>query len=372
MHFDSVTLREIALDLVAPFETSFGRTTSRRIILVEVVAGNTSGWGECTASEGPFFNDEFTDGAWELIRLFVAPTIAAVDVDDPESVSAALEPIRGNRMARAAVETAVWDLAARRRGVPLWRMLGGERPAIECGVSIGLQATVDKLLEKVGREVDAGYRRIKIKIAPGRDIALVAAVRERFGDIVLSVDANSAYSLSDFETLAELDQFGLLMIEQPLRPGDLLDHASLQSRLSTAICLDESIVDDESCRQALEIGACRIVNIKLGRVGGHTEARRIARRCADAGVPVWCGGMLEAGIGRMHNAAMSSLAPFTLPGDVSDSRRYWTDDIVEPRPTVEPDGTMRLPDLPGIGVEVRRDRVGALATRSWTWKQPNT
>ncbi len=369
MHFDSVTIREIALDLVAPFETSFGRTTARRIILVEVGAGDSSGWGECTASEGPYFNEEFTDGSWELIRSFVVPTLEDADVDDPEAVAAALEPIRGNRMARAAVETAIWDLAARRRGIPLWRMLGGDRLAIECGVSIGLQPSVDQLLEKVGRELDAGYRRIKIKIAPGRDVALVAAVRDRFGDIVLSVDANSAYSLADFETLAELDRFGLLMIEQPLRPGDLIDHARLQSKLSTPICLDESIVDDESCRQALEIGACRIVNIKLGRVGGHTEARRIARRCSDAGVPVWCGGMLEAGIGRMHNAAMSSLAPFTLPGDVSDSRRYWTDDIVDPRPTVAPDGTMRLPDLAGIGVEVRRDRVDALAIRSWTWER---
>lgn len=371
MHFDSVTIREIALDLIAPFETSFGRTTARRIILVEVGAGETSGWGECTTSEGPYFNEEFTDGSWELLRSFVVPALQDVDVDDPEAVAAVLEPIRGNRMARAAVETALWDLAARRQGVPLWRMLGGERLAIDCGVSIGLQPSVDQLLEKVGRELDAGYRRIKIKIAPGRDVALVAAVRERFGDIVLSVDANSAYSLSDFEMLAELDRFGLLMIEQPLRPGDLIDHARLQARLSTAICLDESIVDDESCRQALEIGACRIVNIKLGRVGGHTEARRIARRCAEAGVPVWCGGMLEAGIGRMHNAAMSSLAPFTLPGDVSDSRRYWIDDIVEPRPTVAPDGTMRLPDLPGIGVDVRRDRVDALATRSWTWERAN-
>lgn len=369
MPFDSVTLREIALDLIAPFETSFGRTTARRIILVEVRAGDLSGWGECVASEGPFFNEEFTDGAWEALKSFVVPALTGVDIEAHDAVAAALDPIRGNRMARAAVETAIWDLVARRRGVPLWRLLGGERTAIACGVSIGLQPSVEQLLEKVARELAAGYRRIKIKIAPGRDVALVAAVRERFGDIVLSVDANSAYSLSDLDTLRELDRFGLLMIEQPLRPGDLIDHAKLQATLSTSICLDESIVDDESCRQAIDIGACRIVNIKLGRVGGHVEARRIAHRCADAGVPVWCGGMLEAGIGRMHNAAMSSLSPFSLPGDVSDSRRYWTDDIVEPRPTVEPDGTMRLPERPGIGVDVRRDRIDALATRTWTWER---
>jgi O-succinylbenzoate synthase len=372
MRFDSVTLHEIALQLIAPFETSFGRTTARRIIIVELSAGDLTGWGECTASEDPYFNEEFTDGAWELIRSFVVPRLIDVEVDEPESIAAALSPIRGNRMARAAVETAAWDLCARSREVPLWRLLGGDRPSIECGVSIGLQASVDDLLANVARELASGYRRIKIKIAPGRDVALVAAVRDRFGDIVLSVDANSAYSLADLHTLERLDAFGLLMIEQPLRPGDLIDHAKLQSRLSTSICLDESIVDDESCRQALEIGACRIVNIKLGRVGGHTEARRIAKRCADAGIPVWCGGMLEAGIGRMHNAAMSSMSAFTLPGDVSDSRRYWTDDIVVPRPTVEPDGTMRLPELPGIGVGARRERIDELATRTWTWRRGRT
>lgn len=369
MPFDSVTLREIGLDLVAPFETSFGRTTARRIILVEVVRDGVSGWGECTAPEGPFFNDEWTDGAWETIRSFVVPMLVASRARTPEEAAGALEPIRGNRMARAAVETALWDLGARERGEPLWRTLGGERPAIDCGVSIGLQPSIEELLEKVEHEVSAGYRRIKIKIAPGRDVALVAAVRERFRDIALSVDANSAYTLADTHVLAELDRYGLLMIEQPLRPGDLIDHARLQAGLATAICLDESIVDDATCRQALEIGACRIVNIKLGRVGGHTEARRIASRCEHAGIDVWCGGMLEAGIGRMHNAAMSSLAPFTLPGDVSDSRRYWTEDIVEPRPTVGPVGRMQLPDSPGIGVSVRRDLVEALTSRSWTWRR---
>jgi O-succinylbenzoate synthase len=360
MRFDSVEIREIRLDLVAPFETSFGRTTSRRIILVEVRRGDHSGWGECTAPEGPFYNEEFTEGAWEALARFVVPRVVALDTDDPEAISAALEPIRGHRMAKAAVETAIWDLEARARGVPLWRLLGGVRDTIDCGVSIGLQPTVEWLLEKVERELDAGYRRIKIKIAPGRDVALVAAVRERFGDVVLSVDANSAYSLDDLAVLQELDTFGLLMIEQPLRAGDLLDHATLQRELRTPICLDESIVDDDSARQAIEIGACRIMNIKLGRVGGHTEARRISQRCAAADVPVWCGGMLESGVGRLHNAAMSALAPFTLPGDVSDSRRYWTEDVVVPRPTVAGDGTMQLSEVPGLGAQVDRERCDAL------------
>jgi O-succinylbenzoate synthase len=352
MNFDSVEIREVALDLLAPFETSFGVTTARRIILVAVRSEGVVGWGECTAGEEPTFNEEFTAGAWEVLSRFLVPSVRAATVEHPDEVGAVFSRIRGNRMARAAIETAVWDLEARRRGVPLWRLLGGERPSIACGVSIGLQPNVEQLLEKVERELAAGYRRIKIKIAPGRDLDLVRAVRERFGDIVLSVDANSAYTLEDAAVLEALDEFGLLMIEQPLRPGDIVDHARLQERLRTAVCLDESIVDDETARQALELGACRIVNIKLGRVGGHAEARRVAARCAAAGVPVWCGGMLESGIGRLHNAAMSSLAPFTLPGDVSDSRRYWERDVVTPRPTVAEDGMMALPGSPGIGAEV--------------------
>jgi O-succinylbenzoate synthase len=266
-------------------------------------------------------------------------------------------------MAIGGVEAATWDLEARAAGVPLHRLLGGVRTDIPCGVSIGLQPTVEGLLGKVATELAAGYQRIKIKIAPGRDVALVRAVRERFGDIVLSVDANSAYSIADLDVMRELDRFGLLMIEQPLRPGDILDHARLQASIETAICLDESIVDDDTARQALEVGACRIVNVKLGRVGGHAEAKKIAERCAATGVPVWCGGMLEAGIGRLHNAAMSTLAPFTLPGDVSDSRRYWQRDIVSPRPTVGLDGLLRLSNEPGFGADVDLDFVESITVR---------
>ncbi|HQR37188.1 MAG TPA: o-succinylbenzoate synthase [Blastocatellia bacterium] len=363
MRLDSVELREIRLELLAPFETSFGVTTTRNIIIASVRSGDTVGWGECTVGEGPFYSDEFTDSAWVVLGEFVIPPLLAEPLADAADVNARLAPIRGHRMARAAVENAVWDLEARLAGIPLWRHLGGERPSIDCGVSIGLQPTVDGLLAKVEKELAAGYQRIKIKIAPGRDVALVRAVRERFGDIVLSVDANSAYTLADIDTLKALDDFGLLMIEQPLRAGDLIDHARVQAELTTAICLDESIVDDETARQALEIGACRIINIKLGRVGGHLEARRIAERCATHGVPVWCGGMLEAGIGRLQNAAMSSLAPFTLPGDVSDSRRYWTRDIVTPRPSVGPDGRMLLPEGPGIGADVDLEFLESITTR---------
>ena len=350
--FDSIEIREIALDLLAPFETSFGVTTSRRIILVAVALGDLVGWGECTAGEEPTFNEEFTASAWEVLARFLVPAVLEARATEPSEIARLFEPIRGHRMARAALENAAWDFVAKRSETPLWRLLGGSRSEIACGVSIGLQPTIEGLLERVERELAAGYRRIKIKIAPGRDVKLVEAVRDRFGDVVLSVDANAAYTLADATVIGALDAFDLLMIEQPLRAGDIIDHAALQATLRTAICLDESIVDDDTARQAMESGSCRIVNVKLGRVGGHESARRIAARCAASGAPVWCGGMLEAGIGRLHNAAMSSGAAFTLPGDVSDSRRYWARDIVTPRPTVESNGLMRLSEAPGIGADV--------------------
>jgi o-succinylbenzoate synthase len=368
LRIDSIELREIALELVAPFETSFGITTARRIILVRVQSNDLVGWGECTVPEDPYFNEEFTEGAWEVLRHFVIPEILGKALSGGDAVAGCVARVRGHRMAIAGVETAVWDLEAKAKGVPLHRLFGGVRTEIACGVSIGLQPTVDGLIAKIATEIDAGYQRIKIKIAPGRDVSLVRAVREQFGDIVLSVDANSAYSLDDSDVLRELDGFGLLMIEQPLQAGDILDHSKLQARLETAICLDESIIGDESTRQAIELGACRIVNIKLGRVGGHAEARRIAMRCERAGIPVWCGGMLEAGIGRLHNAAMSTLAPFTLPGDVSDSRRYFPRDIVDPRPSVGPNGLLRLSDEVGFGAEVDEEFVAAVTVRTEVFK----
>lgn len=360
MRLERIELHLIHLDLIAPFETSFGTTTSRSIILVSVESGNHRGWGECTAPEAPLFNEEFTESAWAVLSKFLVPLAQRSVLDDPAHLAVRFEGIRGHRMAKAALETACWDLFARQKGVPLWTLLGSSRHEISCGVSIGLQPTISQLLDNVDRELSAGYRRIKIKIAPGRDLDLVRAVRAKFGDITLSVDANSAYTLADIDVLKELDAYRLLMIEQPLRPGDLLDHARLQAELQTAICLDESIVDDESARQAIEVRACRIVNIKLGRVGGHNEAHRIADRCQSAGIDVWCGGMLEAGIGRLHNAAMSTNAGFTLPGDVSDSRRYWRRDVVHPRPTVNESGVLTLSQAAGIGAEVDSEFVASI------------
>ena len=365
LQLERVELREISMPLLAPFETSFGRTTQRRILIVRVFdRSGAAGYGECTASEGPFFNHETIDTAWLIISQFVAPLLSKARPSSADEVSDGLAPIRENRMAKGGVEVAVWDLQAKLAGTPLWQHLGGTQSEIKCGVSIGLQESTETLLEKVSRELEAGYQRIKIKIKPGRDLELVEAVRSRFPSIALSVDANSAYSVDrDLNLLKELDRFDLLMIEQPLAPGDLVDHAKLQRTLRTSICLDESIVSLASAAHALELGACRIINIKLGRVGGHREARAIQEFARARKVPVWCGGMLEAGIGRAHNIAMSTLPGFCLPGDVSASARYWAKDIIEPPVTVSSRGTIPAPSSPGIGYAVDEAHIQALTVR---------
>jgi O-succinylbenzoate synthase len=364
LNLERIELREIELPLKYPFETSFGRTTRRRIMIVRAFdQSGAYGYGECTAPEDPFFNHETIDTAWVIIAQYVASLLAATRVTSASEVNDALVRIRGNRMAKAGVETAVWDLEARMLDKPLWQHVGGTQTEIASGVSIGLQETIAALLEKVERELAAGYQRIKIKIKPGRDVELVAAIRERHPKIKLSVDANSAYTLADIDLLKRLDEYDLMMIEQPLAPGDLVDHAKLQREIKTPICLDESITLLMDARHAVELGSCRIVNIKLGRVGGHTEARRIQNYCRNRGIPVWCGGMLESGVGRAHNIAMSTLAGFTLPGDVSASARYWEADIIEPRVTVSGRGTITPPAGPGIGYEVNEPRLESLVVR---------
>jgi O-succinylbenzoate synthase len=274
-----------------------------------------------------------------------------------------MKAVRGNRMAKAAIETACWDLEARRKNVPVWKLLGGTRTEIACGVSIGIQDTPEALLEKIGREVAAGYQRIKIKIKPGWDAGVVERVRASFPEILLTVDANSAYTLADAPLFRKLDRFNLMMTEQPLAYDDMVDHAALQRQIETPICLDESVRSAEDARKAIEMGACRIVNVKLGRVGGHSEARRVEQAARERGIPVWCGGMLESGVGRAHNIAMSTLEGFTLPGDVSASARYWEEEIVEPPITVSPRGTIDVPDRPGIGFEIKQKRVDAVTVR---------
>jgi o-succinylbenzoate synthase len=363
---ESIQLREIELQLKAAFETSFGVTTRRRILIVRVFdKSGAIGYGECTAMEEPFFNHETIDTAWMIISKFVTPMLASASVTSAKDVGTSLRAIQGNRMAIGAVETAIWDLEAKLLAQPLWRHLGGTKNIIGCGVSIGLQKSVELLLEKVAREVESGYQRIKIKIKPGQDIELVKAVRKEFPAITLSVDANSAYSLErDADLLRELDDCNLLMIEQPLSAGDFVDHAKLQRQLKTAICLDESITSLRDARHALELGACRIINIKLGRVGGHASARAIQEYARLNSIPVWCGGMLESGIGRAHNIAMSTQDGFTLPGDVSASARYWVKDIIEPPVTVTSVGSINAPLSPGIGYEVDEEYIEALTKRS--------
>jgi O-succinylbenzoate synthase len=360
----SIELREIRLPLIHFFETSFGRTTERRIILVRVTdADGVEGWGECTAGEGPFYSEEWTETAWPILNEFLAPMVVGRQVEDAAEVSGLMKKVRGHRMAKAAIETACWDLESKRAGVPLWKHLGGVHEEIPCGVSIGIQDSPEALLEKIETELAAGYQRIKIKIKPGWDLTVVRKVREHCPEILLMGDANSAYTLNDVELFQALDDFNLMMIEQPLAHDDIFDHAELQKQIKTPVCLDESIHSAEDARHAIEIGACRIINVKLGRVGGHTEAKRVEEVCRERGIPVWCGGMLEAGIGRAHNIAMATLAGFTLPGDVSASSRYWEEDIIDPLVTVSERGTITAPNTAGIGFEVNRSRVDSLTMR---------
>jgi len=343
--------------LRAPFETSFGASQDRRILLVEASVDGVSGWGEVTASENPYYSPETVDTAWHIIRSFLWPLLRGQELSSAEAVFALLARVRGHNMAKAGVETALWDAEAKQKAVPLWRLLGGARQEIACGVSIGLQDSLEGLVAAVERELAAGYQRIKIKIKPGRDVQLCERLRERFPHIRLMVDANSAYRPEDAPLLKQLDRFHLMMIEQPLGWDDIFSHIALQRQLETPICLDECIFTEHQARAAIELGACRIINVKLGRVGGHTVARRMQKLCAERGVPVWCGGMLESGIGRAHNIAMSTLENFVLPGDVSASRRYWEADVIEPEVEVTPQGTIRVPAGPGIGYQPRLDLI---------------
>ena len=365
MIISSVELREIRLPLIHFFETSFGRTTERRIVLVRVTdQDGAEGWGECTAGEGPFYSEEWTETAWTTITSFLAPMIVGKEIERAAAVWEQLRAVRGNRMAKAAIETACWDLEATRRDVPLWKHLGGVRTEIACGVSIGIQNTPEELIEKIDRELAAGYQRIKIKIKPGWDLKILEQVRRRFPDTRLVADANSAYTLADVGLFKEMDQYRLMMIEQPLAHDDIFDHAELQKQIATPICLDESIHSSDDARHAIALGAARIVNLKLGRVGGHAQAKNVERVCRESSVPVWCGGMLESGIGRAHNIAMATLAGFTLPGDVSASARYWEEDIIDPPVTVTPTGTINVSNEPGIGFGINLSRIDRLTVRS--------
>jgi len=369
MKIEELVLREIRIRLRNPFETSFGTTWNRRILLVEARSDGVSGWGEVTAGEGPFYNSETTDIAWIIFRKFIAPLTLGKSIRSAADVLDLLEPIRGHEMTKAALENALWDIEAKQKGVSLSKLLGGTFTEIASGVSLGIREDPQQLLAVIEKELADGYQRIKVKIKPGKDLAFIEAVRKRHPDLKLMADANSAYRLEDAQFLKKFDAFNLMMIEQPLQWDDMYNHSKLQPLLDTPICLDECIHNPEQAEAAVNMGACRIINIKLGRVGGHAEAKRIEAFCRSKSVPVWCGGMLETGIGRAHNIAMSTLPGFVLPGDVSASGRYWDEDIIEPEVEVTKQGTIRVPTGAGIGYEVRRKRIEQLTTREETLRE---
>jgi O-succinylbenzoate synthase len=366
---DRLELRLLTLPLVHFFETSFSRVYDKHFLIVRVDGDGVSGYGECVADRDPYYSAETNDTAWHIITEFIAPRVLGVEFAHPRDVFPALKAIRGHNMAKAAVEMAAWDLYARQRDEPLSATLGagyakasapnGTRDRIASGVSIGIQDSLDDLVRKIAHEREAGYQRIKIKIKPGWDIDAVKAVRQHFGSIPLMVDANAAYSAENgtADRLLELDAFDLMMIEQPLDYDDILDHATLQRRLRTPICLDESIKSVNTAREALASGACRIINIKPGRMGGFAESIRLHDLCAAHGIPVWHGGMLESGIGRAANIHLSTLPNFSLPGDVAASKRYFDPDLIDPPIEVSPDGTIPVPTGPGLGVAICEDRV---------------
>jgi O-succinylbenzoate synthase len=363
---DAIHLREINMPLAFPFETSFGITTMRRILLVELEAEGLTAWGECVAGEHPYFSDEMIDTAWTVTVNELAPRLLGVEIAGGGTVPKLLSQVRGHRMAKAALENAIWDMEAQRRRLPLFELLGGTRETIACGVSIGIQPSPEALMDKIAEAVEAGYQRIKLKCKHGWDTKIFEMVRARWPKIMLSCDANSAYRVVDVDHIASWDEFRLLMIEQPLWYDDFYFHSMLQKRLRTAICLDESIRNRRDALAAIDMDSCRIINIKVGRVGGFSEAIAVHNAAAERGVPVWCGGMLETGIGRAHNIALSSLENFSLPGDVSASKRYWVEDVIEPEVTVSAQGEIRVPVGVGSGFTVQRDRIEKLTVRRET------
>ena len=363
MRIDRLELRLCRLPLVSFFETSFGRSYERQFLLVRLEGEDNEGWGEAVAEANPYYSSETTETAWHVITDFLAARILGRAFSHPREIFDAMRAVRGHNMAKAALEMAAWDLYARTQQQPLSKVLGGTRSRIASGVSIGIQDSLGDLRSKIERELAAGYQRIKIKIKPGWDLDAVEMVRASFGKVPLMVDANAAYTLADAEHLAQLDAYDLMMIEQPLDYDDVSDHVALQKRLTTAICLDESIHSVRVARDAIAAGACRVINIKPGRVGGHRESIALHDLCATHGIPVWHGGMLESGIGRAHNIHLASLPNFSLPGDIAASKRYYDPDLIDPPIEVAADGTIGVPTDPGLGVRVVLDRVDRATLR---------
>lgn len=354
MKIDAITFHHLRMPLVSPFETSFGRALDRDCILIEIFAGAFTGLGECVADRDPGYSSETVSTSWPILRAYLAPALLGQPVPEPEEFQRLVAAVRGHQMAKAGLEMALWDIKGQREGRSLREMLGGGRDAVEVGVSVGIQPSPAALVETVSGYLEAGYRRVKLKIKPGRDLAESQAVRAAFPNLKLQVDANSAYTLETAQALLPLDALGLLLIEQPLAEDDLWDHSRLQPQFATPLCLDESITTPRHARQALEMGACRVINIKQGRVGGLSQARAIHDLCQAQGVAVWCGGMLETGVGRAANLALASLPNFTLPGDISATDRYYREDITEESFHLEPGSLIRVPEKPGLGITLHR------------------
>jgi O-succinylbenzoate synthase len=359
MIIESIELHHIEMTLAHPFETSFGRETTRPCILVAVHSEGLTGWGECTAGAGPWYSSETIGTAWHILRDFLVPAVLGQDLVSPAGVVQRFQRVRGHAMARAGLENALWDLFAQVQGVSLAQMLGATRERVPVGVSVGIEPSLEAQLDRVAEHLAEGYGRVKLKIKPGWDVAVVRAVRERWPDLPLQVDANSAYTLVDAPIFQELEPFDLLLIEQPLHYDDIVDHARLQAQLSTPICLDESIHSPEHARWALDIAACRVINIKVGRVGGFIAALQIHDLCMERGIPVWCGGMLETNVGRAANVALAALPNFRLPGDISASARYYLQDIAEPNFVLNEDSTLTVPTGPGLGVHILRKELAS-------------
>jgi o-succinylbenzoate synthase len=357
MKLTKITLRHLKMRMKSPFTTSFGSFQDKEFLLLEAFNENgLSGWGESVAFDTPWYTEETVKTNWHILEDFLIPAVLNKEISHPDEISDMFSYIKKNNMAKSTVEGAVWDLYAKEKGISLAAALGGQKKKIEVGISIGIQDTVDDLLRLIDGYVNEGYKRMKVKIKPGWDVDVIREIRKHFPDVPLMADANSAYSLEDIDHLKALDEFQLMMIEQPLASDDIVDHARLQKEIETPICLDESIHSYEDARKAIELGSCKIINIKIGRVGGLTESKRIHDLCREQGIPVWCGGMLESGIGRAHNIALTTLDNFILPGDTAGSSRYWERDIIDPEVVVE-DGWIFVPDKPGIGYEPNEDQI---------------
>nr|WP_263324918.1 o-succinylbenzoate synthase [Neobacillus sp. Marseille-Q6967] len=369
MEIKSIVLRHVKMDLLHPFTTSVGTEYDKDFILVEVKSkSGLSGWGESVSIIEPIYNEETVKTNWHMMNDFLIPLLLKEPIQHPDDVSERFKPIRGNYNAKAALEGAIWDLYAREMNLPLSKALGGTKDKIEVGVSVGIQESEAKMLQNIEGYLTEGYKRIKVKIKPGWDLHILEAIRKEFPDIPLMADANCAYSLDDIEHMQQLDQFNLTMIEQPLACDDIIDHAKLQAELKTPICLDESIHTAEDARKAIELGSCKIINLKIGRVGGLTESKKIHDLCVKNNIPMWCGGMLEAGIGRAHNIAITSLANFTLPGDTAPSSHYWKHDIISPEVEMK-DGWIFVPNEPGIGFEPSLSKIDDVTLYSKTYRR---